>query len=192
MKDGADTLTLLRARRSGEDVDALFQQLYGELKTIARRRLRQLRPGETLSTTALVHEAYLKLIDQARAQPNDRAHFLALASRAMRFVLVDHARSRTAAKRGGKAEPVTLERVEVGAEDRAEDLLQLDEALGRLGALDPRLAEVIEYRFFGGLGHEEIAEVTGRSVPTVKRDWTRARTWLYREMQAPSAAPEVR
>jgi RNA polymerase sigma factor (TIGR02999 family) len=185
MDDRADTLELLRAGRAGTaSVEALFEQLYAELKAIARHRLRQLRPGDTLNTTALVHEAYLKLVDQSRAEPNDRTHFLALASRAMRFVLVDHARSRTAAKRGGREEPLTLDRVEVGADDRAEDLVQLHEALQRLAELDPRLAQVVEYRFFGGLGHEEIALVTGRSVPTVKRDWTRARTWLYREMQA--------
>jgi RNA polymerase sigma factor (TIGR02999 family) len=184
MNERTDTLELLRAHTTGTaPVDALFDQLYVELKTIARHRLRQLRPGDTLNTTALVHEAYLKLVDQARAQPNDRTHFLALASRAMRYVLVDHARARNADKRGGGQRAVTLERIDI-ADERANEFLQLNEAVQRLAELDPRLAEVVEYRFFGGLGHEEIASVTGRSVPTVKRDWTRARTWLYRELQA--------
>jgi RNA polymerase sigma factor (TIGR02999 family) len=101
----------------------------------------------------------------------------------MRFVLVDHARARHAAKRGGGAAHVRLDDIQVAADERAEDLLQLDAALGLLSEADARLAEVVEYRFFGGLSHEEIAAATGRSVPTVKRDWTRARTWLYRAMQ---------
>jgi RNA polymerase sigma factor (TIGR02999 family) len=181
----SDTLTMLRARRSGDEsvVDALFARMYGELRDIARQRLRSFRPGETLNTTALVHEAYVRLVDQSRAGPGDRAHFLALASRAMRFVLVDHARARHAAKRGGGAAHVRLDDLQVSADERAEDLLQLDAALGLLSEADARLAEVVEYRFFGGLSHEEIAAATGRSVPTVKRDWTRARTWLYLAMQ---------
>jgi RNA polymerase sigma factor (TIGR02999 family) len=180
-----DTLSLLRARRSGDEsvVDALFARMYGELRQIAHQRLRSFRPGETLNTTALVHEAYVKLIDQGRADPQDRAHFLALASRAMRFVLVDYARSRSAAKRGGPVQPVSLDDVQVAGDEGAEDLLQLNRALERLAQADERLAQVIELRFFGHLSHDEIAEATGRSVPTVKRDWTRARAWLFREMQ---------
>jgi RNA polymerase sigma factor (TIGR02999 family) len=184
MASHPDTLSLLRARRAGDEsvVDALFARMYGELREIAHQRLRSFRPGDTLSTTALVHEAYVKLVDQGRADPQDRAHFLALASRAMRFVLVDHARARTAAKRGGSDQAVPLDDVQIAADERAHDLVQLDEALRRLADGDARLAEVVELRFFGGLGHEEIATATGRSVPTVKRDWTRARAWLYREM----------
>jgi len=180
-----DTLALIRARRAGDGtvVDALFARMYAELRGIAQQRLRAFRPGDTIDTTALVHEAYVKLIDQGRADPQDRAHFLALASQAMRFVLVDYARARSAAKRGGGAAPVELDRVQVAAGERAEELLQLDQALERLARLDPRLAEVVEHRFFGGLSHEEIATVTGRSVPTVKRDWTRARTWLHQSMR---------
>jgi RNA polymerase sigma factor (TIGR02999 family) len=186
----SDTLTMLRARRSGDEsvVDELFARMYGELRDIARQRLRSFRPGETLNTTALVHEAYVRLVDQSRAEPGDRAHFLALASRAMRFVLVDHARARHAAKRGGGAAHVRLDDIQVAADDRAADLLQLDAALGLLSEADARLAEVVEYRFFGGLSHEEIGAATGRSVPTVKRDWTRARTWLYRAMK--ESAPD--
>jgi RNA polymerase sigma factor (TIGR02999 family) len=180
-----DTLSLLRASRSGDEsvFDALFSRMYGELREIAHQHLRSFRPGETLNTTALVHEAYIKLVDQGQAQPQDRAHFLALASRAIRFILVDHARARTAAKRGGHARPVELESIQLAVDERAEDLLQLDDALQKLAQLDERLATVVEYRFFGGLAHDEIAEATGRSVPTVKRDWTRARTWLFHAMK---------
>lgn len=187
----SDTLSLLRASREGDQsvIDALFSQLYPELRAIAHRQLRAFRPGDTLNTTAVVHEAYMKLVDQGRAEPNDRAHFLALASRAMRFVVVDYARARSTAKRGGDSEKVVIDATEIAGAERADDLLALDEALTRLGALDARLATVVEYRFFGGLEHHEIAQVTGRSVPTIKRDWTRARAWLYREMQG-GRAPE--
>lgn len=187
MSSHVDTLSLLRARHAGDEsvVDALFGRLYGELRDIAHQRLRAFRPGDTLNTTALVHEAYVKLIDQGSADLQDRAHFMALASRAMRFVLIDYARSRSAAKRGGDGVAVTLDRVQVAAGERATDLLQLDAALSELGEAEPRLAEVVELRFFGGLSHEDVAAVTGRSVPTVKRDWTRARAWLFRSMQEP-------
>ena len=164
-------------------MDALFTRMYGELREIAHRRLGGFRPGDTLNTTALVNEAYLKLVDQGAAGPQDRAHFLALASRAMRFVLVDYARARGAAKRGGGAEALPLDAVQVASAERGDELLELDEALDLLAGADARLAEVVEMRFFGGLSHDEIAAVTGRSVPTVKRDWTRARAWLFRVMQ---------
>jgi RNA polymerase sigma factor (TIGR02999 family) len=182
--DQPDTLSLIRARSAGDDsvVDLLFSRMYGELRSIAHQRLRSFRPGDTLDTTALVHETYVKLIDQGRADPRDRSHFLALASQAMRYVLIDYARQRQAGKRGGGQAPVDVDRVQIAAGERAHDLLQLDQALEELAKLEPRLAAVVEYRFFGGLSHEEVALVTGRSVPTVKRDWTRARTWLYRVM----------
>jgi RNA polymerase sigma factor (TIGR02999 family) len=184
MAPNVDTLELLRARRAGNEavVDDLFDVLYHELKAIARHRLRQFRPGETLNTTALVHEAYLRLIDQRKAEPNDRTHFLALASRAMRFVLVDHARAMSTAKRGGNAAHVDLGEIGSPANDRADDLIQLNDALEKLALLDRRLADVVDYRFFGGIDYEEIAVLTGRSVPTVKRDWLRARAWLHRAM----------
>jgi RNA polymerase sigma factor (TIGR02999 family) len=180
----ADTLKLLQARRDG-DAEAgalLFEHLYGELRTIAHQRLRQFRPGQTLDTTALVHEAYLRLVDQRSAGGEDRSHFLAVASRAMRFIVVDYARERTAAKRGGAQSAVDVDRVQVAARDRAHDVLDLDDALRHLSEFDPRLAEVVEYRFFGGLTHDEIADITGRSIATVKRDWTRARGWLFHTM----------
>jgi RNA polymerase sigma factor (TIGR02999 family) len=187
MSSHTDTLSLLRARLAGDDsvVDALFDRLYGELRGIAHQRLRAFRPGDTLNTTALVHEAYVKLIDQGSAELQDRAHFMALASRAMRFILIDYARSRSAGKRGGEAVAVTIDRVQIAADERAHDLLELDAALSALAEADPRLGEVVELRFFGGLSHDEIAVATGRSVPTVKRDWTRARAWLFRSMQGP-------
>jgi RNA polymerase sigma factor (TIGR02999 family) len=180
-----DTLALLRAGASGDEavVAALFARLYDELRQIAHHRLRGFRPGETLNTTALVHEAYVRLVDPGRAQPADRAHFLALASRAMRYVLVDHARAKSAAKRGGGADAVSLDDAHVAADDRAFRLLHVHDALTGLAEASPRLAQVVELRFFGGLSHEEVAAVTGRSVPTVKRDWTRARAWLHRAMQ---------
>jgi len=182
---------LLEAARAGDSraFDQLFALLYDELRHAAHMRLARQRAGETLNTTALVHEAYLRLVDQTRARWEDRAHFLALASRAMRFVLVDHVRSRTAQKRGGAGWDVPLDAVQIAAESRSADLLALDEALEKLAEFSPRLAQLVEYRFFGGLTHEEIAEITGMSVPTVKRDWARARTWLFRAMQADEPAP---
>ena len=158
--------------------------IYDELRRLAHRRLAKHRPGKTLNTTALVHEAYLKLVDQTQVAWKDRAHFFALAARAMRFIVVDYARARTAQKRGGGRGDVPLDDVQIAAADaRAADLLTLNDALERLAAVDERLSRLVEYRFFGGLTYEEIAEVTGRSVPTVKRDWKRARTWLYRALR---------
>jgi RNA polymerase sigma factor (TIGR02999 family) len=181
----ADTIALLRALDAGDPsaFDELFGRLYGELRDIAHHRLVSFRPTDTLNTTALVHEAYVKLVDQGSCEPQDRAHFLALASRAMRFVLIDYARSRAAGKRGGGAAAVTLDRVQIAADERAHDLIALDAALTDLAHADPRLAQVVELRFFGGLSYDDIAAVTSRSVPTAKRDWARARAWLYRSMQ---------
>ena len=186
MHRSSDTTQLLLAAGSGdrEAFDRLYARLYDELRQIARQRLLRNHGGETLNTAALVHEAYLRLVDQTRIEGRDRAHFLALASRAMRFVLVDFARARAAQKRGGDADVIPLDAVQVAADDRAAELLALDDALERLSGFDPRLASLVEYRFFGGLTYDEIAAATGRSVPTVKRDWTRARTWLYRVMKS--------
>ena len=187
-----DTTQLLLEARAGnrEAFDRLFSHVYEELRAIAHHRLLQYRPGETLDTSALVHEVYLRLVDQSRAGLRDRSHFFALTSRAMRFVVVDYARARTAAKRGGREAAVPLDAVQVAADDRAEDVLALAEALEHLAGLSPRLGEIVEYRYFGGLSFEEIAETTGRSVRTVKRDWARARGWLYRSMRTdPQGAP---
>ena len=176
---------LLQNAADGDDaaMDAVYERVYETLRVIARQRLNRHRPGDTLSTTALVHEAYLKLFDGASVAWNDRSHFFAVASKAMRFILVDYARRNLAAKRGGDASVVRLEAVQVAARERAHDVLALDDALERLARHDDRLASLVEYRFFAGLTYEEIADVTGLSVSTLKRDWARARTYLYRLMK---------
>ena len=188
------TTHLLAAARDGDRsaLDALLPRVYDELRQLARARLRRQRPGETLNTTAVVHEAYLKLTAGETPPFTSRAHFFALAARAMRFVLIGYARERMAQKRGGDARDLPLrEAVAVVSEDEtdAHDLLTLDAALDRLGAQSERLAEIVELRFFGGMTHEEVAEATGRSVPTVKRDWRRARVYLYQLMSDGSASP---
>ena len=185
----ASTTQLLADVRGGDRaaLDRLLPRVYDELRVIARSRLRRHRPGETLNTTAVVHEAFLKLTAGETPGWKDRAHFFALAARAMRFVLIGYARERAAEKRGGGVRPLALD-TSIGVSDPAEsealDLLSVDAALDRLAAVSERLAEVVELRFFGGMQYEEIAEAVGRSVPTVKRDWQRARTYLYRMVRA--------
>lgn len=176
-----DTLTELRNGRR-EALDDLIPTVYQELRAIAHRALSARGRGGTLSTTALVHEAYIKLVDQSRAQWQDRAHFLAVASLAMRHVIVDQARSRDSLKRGGERRRVTLDEERIAIDDQPEAVLQLDEALERLAAVEPRLARVVEYRFFGGLTEDEIAEVLGVTVRTVQRDWAKARMLLQRAL----------
>lgn len=189
-----DSVTqLLHEVAGGDDTAAnvLYDAVYTELRQIAHQRLIRHRPGQTLNTTALVHEAYLRLVDQAQAGWNDRAHFFATASRAMRFILIDYARERTAKKRGGSRPDAPLAPIhlavgdERAADERAADLLTLNQALDQLTAANERLGRLVEYKFFGGLTYPEIAEATGWSVPTIKRDWRRARAWLYRLMQEP-------
>lgn len=184
------TTQLLSDARDGDRaaLDALLPRVYDELRMIARARLRRHRAGGTLNTTAVVHEAYLRLTAGEAPTFENRTHFFALAARAMRFVLIDYARERTAQKRGGDQADLPLDEglavaPVAAAEAEALDLLSLDAALDRLAAVSERLAEVVEYRFFGGMEHEEIAEATGRSVSTVKRDWRRARAYLYQAMQ---------
>ena len=154
-----------------------------ELRAIAGSYFRRERAGQTLQPTALVHEAYLRLVDQTRVEWKNRGHFFAVASQAMRRALVDHARSRAAAKRGGGLEPETLG-VELATPTPMPpiEVLALDQALDRLAAVDPELARVVELRFFGGLTLEETAEVAGRSLASVKRDWRAARAFLHREL----------
>ena len=152
---------------------------------MASRQLVGQRQGHTLDTTALVHESYLKLVNQASRSWQDRAHFLSVAAVAMRHILVNHAHARNAAKRGGGKASVTLDEALVaGQEMRTDEILALDEALDRLDEVSPRQRAVVEYRFFGGLTHEEIAEVLDVSVPTVRRDWRLARAWLSRELSS--------
>lgn len=180
-----DTTQLLLDARAGDRAafDSLFSHVYESLRVIAHQRLRAFRPGDTLDTGALVHEVFLRMVDQTRSGWQDKAHFFAIASRAVRYVLVDYARARSAAKRGGGRSAIPIDMVQIAADQRATDLLELTEALQELAGVSPRLGEVVDLRFFGGLTFEEIAEATGRSVPTVKRDWARARTWLHRAMQ---------
>jgi RNA polymerase sigma factor (TIGR02999 family) len=186
MRAESSTADVLEALRSGrrEALDQLIVVLYDELREVAHRH-RVARDGPaTLATTALVHEAYLKLVDQSRAQWHDRAHFLALAAVAMRHILADRARARVAAKRGGARAAVTFDDETVAADTDPEILLQINDALDRLGEIDERLARVVEYRFFGGMTNEEISEALGITVRTVERDWAKARMVL-REMMFP-------
>jgi RNA polymerase sigma factor (TIGR02999 family) len=177
----AEVLDELRSGRR-EALDRLLPVVYAELRAIAHRHLAGRTPGGTLVTTALVHEAYLKLVDQSKAEWRDRAHFLALASVAMRHVLIDRARERSALKRGGERQRITLDEDVAAIESDAESLLEIDEALDRLAALEPRLARVVECRFYGGLSEEEIAEALGVTVRTVERDWAKARMLLRHDL----------
>lgn len=163
-------------------LDGLFPLVYDELRRMAHQRLRSERSGHTLSTTGLVHEAYLKLAGQTRAEWRDQGHFLAVAAQAMRRVLVDHARRHAAARRGGGAVQVNLDDVSVAVDEQADALVALDVALTRLAALDERMCRVVECRFFAGLTDDETARVLGVAPRTVWRDWVKARGWLYREL----------
>jgi RNA polymerase sigma factor (TIGR02999 family) len=183
----AAPITDLLIQASGGDaaaIDRLLPVVYDQLHRIAHRALQGERSGHTLGTTGVVHEAYLKLVDQTRVGWRDRAHFFAVAALAMRRILVDYARRHRRAKRGGGASVVTLDEGVVSLDERAENLVALDEALTRLSELNPRLSRVVECRFFGGLTEEEIAEALGVTTRTVKRDWAKARGWLYQELTA--------
>jgi RNA polymerase sigma factor (TIGR02999 family) len=164
--------------RETTDLGDLVPVVYRELRRIAHHRLAHHGDGSTLSTTALVHEVYLKLVNSADAKWNNRAHFLALASVAMRQILVDRAKARSAIKRGGMRRRVTLDDDAIAADGQPEAFLQIDEALNRLAAVDARLARVVELRFFGGVTHEEIAAHFGLTVRTIERDWAKARVLL--------------
>lgn len=172
-------------------LDRLMPLVYGELRRIAHRQLAAEAPGHTLSTTALVHEAYLKLADQTRAAWADRGQFFAIAAGAMRRILVDYARQHRALMRGGpNRRPVALDVLDesgIAVAERAEELMALDEALERLARLDPRLARLVELRYFAGLTEPETAEVLGVSRRTVARDWVTARGWLYQELRGDGA-----
>jgi RNA polymerase sigma factor (TIGR02999 family) len=169
-------------RESARNLDQLFPIVYEELRRISHRALRGEHPGHTLGTTALVHEAYLRLAERSEATFEDRRHFLALAARAMRQVLIDHARRFRADKRGGGMAPLSLDENVLSLNERADVLVALDEALDRLGALEPRLARVVECRFFAGYSEEETGEVLGVTQRTVRRDWVKAKGWLYEEL----------
>lgn len=156
--------------------------VYQELRRLARHYMRRERAGHTLQTSALVNEAYLKLVDHKGMRWQNRAHFYAVASQAMRRILVDHARSRHYAKRGGGAQMVELDEAATVARKQAADLVALDDALTALSAIDPRKSQVVEMRYFGGMSVEETAEVLGISGVTVMREWSTAKAWLLRAM----------
>ena len=185
MEAGRKVTGLLQAAAAGDPdaFDQLFPIVYDELKQVAHHRLRRERPGHTLNTTALVHEAYLKLVDLDQIAYQGRAHFFAVAAQAMRNILVNYALKRKAQKRGGGRPHVPLDDVVVMSEQQADELLALDEALERLQALNERQYRVVECRFFGGLTIEESAAVLRISPATVKRDWNHARAWLNRELR---------
>ena len=181
-----ESSAILTALRGGsrESLERLVPLLYQQLRVIAHRQLGKRPNGGTLQTTELVHEAYLKVVAHASSEAPDRAHFLALASLAMRHVLVDRARARKSLKRGGEYGAVTFDEDQIAVDDQPHALLQLDEALTRLAELEPRLARVVECRFFGGLREEEIAAALGVTVRTVQRDWVKARTLLRRALES--------
>lgn len=163
-------------------LDKLAPLVYDELRRIARSKLRQHGADGLLQPTVLVHEAYLKLVDETRVQWRNRAHFYAIAANTMRRILVDDIRRRTAYKRGGGASLVSLDEGDAVSHTRGMDLLALDEALEKLATLDPRQAEITNMRFFGGMNNSEIAEALGLAVATVKREWRAARAWLYSQL----------
>jgi RNA polymerase sigma factor (TIGR02999 family) len=183
MPDQITDLLLEWNAGSAEALEKLLPMVERELRRIAANRMRRESPGHTLQTTALVNEAYLKLIDQRDVRWQNRAHFFALASQLMRRILLDYARSHRRLKRGGEAVHVNLEGVAVIAPEKSEELIALDEALDRLAQLDPKKSRIVEMRFFGGLTIDEVAEVLGIASVTVMLHWRLAKAWLGREVR---------
>jgi len=165
-------------------LDQLTPLVYEELRRLAHQYMSQERPGHTLQTSALVNEAYLRLIDQKDVHWQNRAHFFGIAAQMMRRILVDHARQRRYAKRGGAARQVPLDEAMIVSEERAADVVALDQALNSLAEIDPRKSQIVELRFFGGLSIEETAEVLKVSPGTVMREWTLAKAWLKRAVMS--------
>ena len=166
-----------------EVVNQILPHIYDELRRLASSYLRRERSNHTLQPTALVHEAYMKLIDQSRVKWQNRAHFFGIAAQVMRRILMDHARKHTAEKRGGDAEVLPIEEeILIVSHDKSAELVALDDALNQLAEMDERKAKIVELRYFGGLSIEETAEVLGVSVPTVNREWRMAKAWLYSEI----------
>ena len=186
MKESPGEVTLLLHELKLGNKDALGQLVplvYAELRRLADRCLRGERDEHTLRTTALVHEAYLRLVEQDRADWKDRAHFLGVAAQMMRRILVDYARARATAKRAGMASRIEIEGLDLGGEEpRTDEILVVDEALGRLAEIDPQQTRIVELRYFAGMTVEETAEVVGISPRTVKRDWAMASAWLRAEL----------
>ena len=181
--DTKEISTLLRAWSNGDQgaLKGLTAIVYAELRRLAHRYMARERTGHTLQTTALVNEAYMRLVDYKRMHWQNRAHFFAVSAQVMRRILVDHARSHNV-KRGAGVQHVSLDDVAVVGGDRTADLVALDDAMNALARLDPRKVRIIEMRFFGGLSTEETAEVLKVSPATVRRDWSIAKLWLYREL----------
>lgn len=190
-ESAGDVTQLLRAAASGErqNLDALMAAIYDDLRRLAISHMRVERDGHTLQPTALVHEAYLKLIDQRATNWTDRVHFFAVASRIIRRILVDHARERQAAKRGAGRERVALEQADVFAPASDVDLVALDEALTELAAIDERQAKIVEMRFFGGLTLEEIAGDLSIGRRSVDREWSAAKAWLCFRLSGDGLGP---
>lgn len=184
---GEDVTALLAAWGRGDQaaLDHLIPLVHQELRRLARRYMAGQRPGRTLQSTALVNEAFLRLVDCQRVRWQDRTHFFAVSANLMRRILVDYARSRNYQKRGAGCRPVALNEDLDGSPSRGADLEALDDSLNALAAIDPRKSKVVELKFFGGLSTEEIAEVLQVSEPTVLRDWRLAKSWLQREMKRP-------
>ncbi len=190
MDSAQEGVTQLLASWSKGDrgaLERLTPLVYGELKRLAGRYLRRERPGHTLQATALVHEAFLRLVDQRNVEWQNRAHFFGVAAQLIRRILVDHARGRMAAKRGANAVKLSLEDVVETPRQRPLDLVALDDALDALAKMDPQQSRIVELRFFAGLSIEETAEVLCISPATVKRDWTAAKAWLYRDLSGRAA-----
>jgi RNA polymerase sigma-70 factor (ECF subfamily) len=168
------------SKGDGAALDKLTPLVYDELRRLAHQYMSRERPGHTLQTTALVNEAYLRLVDQKQAHWQNRTHFFAVAARVMRHILIDHARQQVRAKRGGKTQRISLDEAAVMSPERAADLLALDEALDQLALIDERRSRVVELRYFGGLNIDETAEVLKVTPTTVSRDWRWAKAWLYK------------
>lgn len=187
MHEQTQNITILLGQLTGGNkqvIDQLLPMVYQNLQALARKQLRLERANHTLNTSALVHEAYLKLVDQKQVSWQNRAHFFAIASQAMRRILINYAEKRMADKRNAGRPLATFDENAYMRESRAEELIRLDLVLTELAERSQRQARIVEYSFFGGLTHEEIAEVLGISAPTVRRDWRMARAWLSREMRS--------
>jgi RNA polymerase sigma factor (TIGR02999 family) len=181
----ADHVTDLLLKWSNGDqaaLDELMPLIHGELRRLAHRYMSRERDGHTLQTTALVNEAYLRLVNRQRMQWQNRAHFFAIAAQSMRSILVDHARTQAAAKRGGGAGKIEFDEALVVSQERAAEVVAVDEALRRLAEIDPLQSRLVELRFFGGLTIEETAKVLELSPATIKREWTTAKAWLFQEL----------
>ncbi|MFP4229317.1 MAG: sigma-70 family RNA polymerase sigma factor [Salinivenus sp.] len=184
MEDKSDVTRLLHAFQEGDEsvVDVLFDHVYDELYNLAHQQLARLRPGQTLNTTALVHEAYLKLVNQSKSDWESRAHFFSVAAKAMRHIIINYARKQSAEKRGGDVRHVSFDERLMAPQDSAETLITVDRVLDQLEEKDERMARVVELQFFGGMTQKETATVLDVSTRTVRRDWRSAKAWLSKAL----------